>query len=568
MTLAKDAGVDAAGGTIIVGGQGDNDCLYWANSDQLNDAAVVELLDSHKGGATLNLNGCADRFASLKMAPHTKIVTDDQKIGGILTISALAIDGKSIPKGVYTSAEPWISGSGFVVVGDVKYVNAAGVITNANTAIGANNIAVLTAATTFGPATGDCAIPVRTGEFGLTFCAPGDKPTSYSGFITGNGAVTFDAAAGGQVSSRQPLKITGPSASSYKGPTVLSRGVLKLNKPAGVTAIPGNLFVGGSDTVNAGDAVILADNGQISPAAVVTLNGKVQPCSLDLAGHKLALAKVIIDGQAKIRTGAGGQLAVKQVIVDGKKVAAGIHKAPQPWLEGDGIVTIDPRVDIKGRYGDPTLQIGSGNIGNMIGDTEFWVGVGTCDIDLVSNGHTITFDSGDGNPLCYLGTISGTGNVVLLMGPSYTGFKDAPLRLAGDKPNTTTGKFIARKGRVQLEKPDGVDAISGDVIVGGQGFNDCLHWINSNQIKDTATITLINAGNSGAAYLSLNGCSETVDALVMAAHTTVKTDSAEGKSGVLTVKFLTVNNVKKQAGTYTAATEKWIDGKGKVVVVP
>jgi hypothetical protein len=407
MTLAKDAGVDAAGGTIIVGGQGDNDCLYWANSDQLNDAAVVELLDSHKGGATLNLNGCADRFASLKMAPHTKIVTDDQKIGGILTISALAIDGKSIPKGVYTSAEPWISGSGFVVVGDVKYVNAAGVITNANTAIGANNIAVLTAATTFGPATGDCAIPVRTGEFGLTFCAPGDKPTSYSGFITGNGAVTFDAAAGGQVSSRQPLKITGPSASSYKGPTVLSRGVLKLNKPAGVTAIPGNLFVGGSDTVNAGDAVILADNGQISPAAVVTLNGKVQPCSLDLAGHKLALAKVIIDGQAKIRTGAGGQLAVKQVIVDGKKVAAGIHKAPQPWLEGDGIVTIDPRVDIKGRYGDPTLQIGSGNIGNMIGDTEFWVGVGTCDIDLVSNGHTITFDSGDGNPLCYLGTISG-----------------------------------------------------------------------------------------------------------------------------------------------------------------
>jgi hexosaminidase len=568
LTLAKDAGVDAVGGTVIVGGQGDNDCLYWANSDQLNNAAVVELLDSPKGGATLNLNGCNDNFASLKMAPHTKIVTDDQKAGGILTVGTLAIDGKSLPKGVYTSANTWIVGSGFVVVGNVKYVNAAGVITNANTVIGENNIAVLTAATTFGPATGDCAIPVMTGEFGLTFCAPGDKPTSYSGFITGNGAVTFDAAAGGQAPSRQPLEITGPSTSSYKGHTVLSRGVLKLNKPAGVIAIPGNLFVGGSDIANAGDAVILAGDGQIAPFATVTLDGKAQPCFLDLAGHKAALAKVMVDGQAKIRTGSGGHLAVKQLIVYGKKIATGSHKAPQPWLEGSGSVTIDPRVNVKGRYGDPTGQIGSGNIGNMTGDTEFWVGVGTCDIDLVSNGHTITFDSGDGNPLCYLGTISGTGDVVLLMGPSYTGYKDAPLRLAGDNPNTTTGKFLARKGRVQLEKPDGVDAISGDVVVGGQGFNDCLHWIHSNQIKDTATITLINAGNNGAAYLSLNGCSETVAALVMAGNTTIKTDSAEGHSGVLTVKALSVNNVKKPAGTYTAAAEKWINGKGKVVVAP
>ena len=107
---------------------------------------------------------------------------------------------------------------------------------------------------------------------------------------------------------------------------------------------------------------------------------------------------------------------------------------------------------------------------------------------------------------------------------------------------------MAAKGRVQLEKPDGVDAISGDVVVGGQGFNDCLHWIRSNQIKDTATVTLLDSGNSGGAYLSLNGCNETVAALVMAAHTTVKTDSPEGRSGVLTVKSLTVNSVRKPAG--------------------
>jgi len=564
LTLAKEAGVDAIGGTIVVGGQGDNDCLCWTNSDQINDTATVELLDSSKGGATLNLNGCSEKFASLKMAPHTKILTDGEKGGGVLTVGTLAIGGKSAPNGVYTSAAPWIAGTGFVVVGDVKWINAAGVIDNANTTIGANNIAVLTAATTFGPATGNCAIPVRTGEFGLTLCATGDKPTLYSGFIMGNGSVTFTATASDSATARQPLEITGPAPSSYKGPTVLTRGVLKLNKPAGVIAIPGNLMVGGA----AGDTVILANDGQIVPTATVTLNGKTQPCSLDLAGHKVVLAKLLLDGRAKILTGPGGQLTAKQIMVDGRNIAAGSHKAPQPWLEGAGSVTIDPRVDVKGEILCPNKEIGADNIANLTADTMFGWLTGTCNIDVATNGHTITLDSGAGNEYHYTGVISGTGNVALLMAPSSSHLKDSPLHLAGDKPNTTTGKFMVRQGRVQMEKPDGVDAISGDVAVGGQGFNDCLAWLNSNQIKDSATITLLNAGNSGAAYLNLNGCNETVAALVMAANTMVKTDSAEGKSGVLTVKSLTVNDVRKPAGTYTAATEKWLEGKGKVVVTP
>lgn len=46
------------------------------------------------------------------------------------------------------------------------------------------------------------------------------------------------------------------------------------------------------------------------------------------------------------------------------------------------------------------------------------------------------------------------------------------------------------------------------------------------------------------------------------------TDSADGKSGVLTVKALTVGGVAQPAGTYTAAEAKWVEGKGKVVVRP
>lgn len=154
------------------------------------------------------------------------------------------------------------------------------------------------------------------------------------------------------------------------------------------------------------------------------------------------------------------------------------------------------------------------------------------------------------------------------MGPSHTDYRDAPLRLAGVQPNTTTGRYFVRKGRVQLEKPAGVDAISGDVTVGGQGFNDCLFWANSDQIKDSVHITLIGRGQQRAAYLHLNGCRETVAALTLGTDNRVKTDSPTGGHGVLTVRALTVAGKRLPAGTYTAANAKWIEGKGQIVVRP
>ena len=41
-------------------------------------------------------------------------------------------------------------------------------------------------------------------------------------------------------------------------------------------------------------------------------------------------------------------------------------------------------------------------------------------------------------------------------------------------------------------------------------------------------ITLLDAGNSGAAYLHLNGCRETAASLTMTANNRVRTDAADG----------------------------------------
>src|SRR6185436_4880377 len=149
---------------------------------------------------------------------------------------------------------------------------------------------------------------------------------------TGNGAVRIEASG---KPDRQPLEFAGASANSYRGTTTLVRGVLKLSKPDGALAIPGNLDLGGSAPENKGDGVIWGADGQLAPAAVVTLAGS-QPSFLDLAGHKAAIARVNISKAGTILTGKGGALTVKQLHVEGKRLTDGNYSAPQSWLEGTG----------------------------------------------------------------------------------------------------------------------------------------------------------------------------------------------------------------------------------------
>lgn len=559
VVLAKSPGVDAMAGTIVVGGQSDLDALVWNGGNQINDAATLRLLSSNRGGASLHLNGFSETIGGLTLAAGTKVLTDGTQRGGVLTVRELTVNGASLPKGVYTSSSEWLHGSGYVIVGAVKHVDVAGQIDDPNQMIGAGNIAVLKAATAFQLRAGDCSVNATTGDFPLTMVAGGKA--RFNGLIAGNGSLRIVAAEG------QPVEFSGSPSNSFKGATTLAHGVLKLTKPANAIAIPGNLTLGGSSAEHKETGVIWGADGQFAPSAVVTLEGD-QPSFLDLAGHKAALGKVLLSKAAVIRTGVGGMLRVKQLFVGGQRLKDGIYQSPQRWLEGTGIVTVDSRVDVRGVIGAPDVAIGAGNIGNLIGDTKIAYPSSGGDFDIATNGFALALDSGDGNAFAYSGQLSGAGTVEFYMGPSYTGFRDAPLLLGGKQPNIMSGKFLIKKGRVQLEKPEGVDAISGDVIVGGQGFNDCLFWKNSHQLRDTVNITLLDAGNNGAAYLHLNGCQETAASLAMTVNNKVLTDGAEGRGGALTVKALTIGGVAKPAGAYSAATEKWIEGNGKVIVRP
>jgi F5/8 type C domain len=560
VVLAKEPGADAMGGTIIVGGSSDQDSLIWNDNNQLNDAASVQLLSTDKGGASLNLKGFNDAIARLTLASGSKVLTNGSQGGSVLTVRELMVDGKSLPKGVYTSSTGWLHGNGYVVVGDVRRVDVSGIVEDPNRVIGEGNLAILKAATTFKLPDGECTVAAATRDFPLTLVPTGGN-ARFAGFLTGNGSLNIEG------SDKLPLEISGTASNSFKGATTLVHGILKLNKSANAIAIPGNLSMGGSAPENKGDAVIWEADGQIAASAMVTFQGS-QPSYLDLNGHTVAFSKLSLAKAAVIRTGNGGVLRVKQLFVDGKRLKDGMYHAPQSWLEGTGTVTVDSRVDVRGTIGSPEAAIGPGNIGNLTGATRIAYPSSGGDFDMATNGHTLTLDSGDGNAFSYSGSISGTGNVEFFMGPSYTGFRDAPMLLTGTKPNTSSGKFLVKKGRVQLEKPESVNAISGDLIVGGQGFNDCLFWKNSHQLKDTVNITLLDAGNNGAAYLHLNGCRETAASLTMTANNKIVTDSSEGIGGILAVKRLTISGIGKPAGTYSAASAPWIEGKGRVIVRP
>jgi autotransporter-associated beta strand protein len=80
------------------------------------------------------------------------------------------------------------------------------------------------------------------------------------GVISGPGSLTKQ--------SSGILYLNGPSANTYSGVTTVTAGTLLLDKPSGVTAIPGNLTVGdGSGT----DVVRLLNNNQIANTSDVTV---------------------------------------------------------------------------------------------------------------------------------------------------------------------------------------------------------------------------------------------------------------------------------------------------------
>lgn len=556
LALAKPAGVTALAGEISVGGgKGGSNAISWLAAHQLDDGAKVELLAGPAGAARLLLNGCDEKFGTLTMASAARIETDGNNKSGDLTLDRLVLDGKPLPDGIYSGGHKWLVGNGLVTVGPVKRVKLAGALPDPAKPLRPGDFAVLTGPATLTLKGGTWEISVDTGAHALSLVNAG-SPLQVSGFLAGKGGL--------QVQADMPVEFSGPMPNSHAGPTRL-RGTIHMNKAGGATVFPGAVTLETTDGLPA--LLAWRADEQLGDRTILTVLG-TGAAILDVAGHRQHLEKIGLTQSARIKIEKQGRLQLRQLVVGDAPVPPGTYTGGQPWLDGGGTVVVDPQVDVAGLYIGPNNQIGVGNVANMTGDTTFGYVTRNCAIPVVNNGHILTFDSGGGNEFNYTGTLSGTGQVWFRMGPGTTNLKDVPMRLGGSAPNTFSGGFHVKMGRVQLEKPAGVNAISGDVTVGGQGFNDCLFWKTSDQVADTAAIVLIESANAGAACLALNGCRETVASLTVEGACRVLTDNKEGGGGVLTVKSLAVGGKTLPAGSYAAPAHHWIEGSGRVVVKP
>ncbi len=93
---------------------------------------------------------------------------------------------------------------------------------------------------------------------------------------------------------------------------------------------------------------------------------------------------------------------------------------------------------------------------------------------------------GSGSTSFFQGVISGTG--------SLTKNGTATLVYAGTSPNTLTGTTTVNGGTLRLNKPSGVVAIGGALVIGDGLGNDIVSLANDQQIGDFVPVTINSSG--------------------------------------------------------------------------
>ena len=219
--------------------------------------------------------------------------------------------------------------------------------------------------------------------------------------------------------------------------------------------------------------------------------------------------------------------------------------------------------DVHGKYESPNQAFGKGASYKLVGDAEFGWRTGEISGDIDLNGHSLVVETGGGNRTVFSGAITGKGSVEWRGGSVP---QVAPSILSGDRPNTFQGVFKLARGVLDLDKAAGVAAISGDLVIGGQG-NAMVKLDQPGQIPATAKVALEGPGVSS---LDLEGHDQKLAALTLKTHaviimgdaaTALAVDDARSQPWDLT-KTLTVRGYKlgkdslrfgKDAGGLSAA---------------
>ncbi len=211
-------------------------------------------------------------------------------------------------------------------------------------------------------------------------------------------------------------------------------------------------------------------------------------------------------------------------------------------------VTVNGSISGAGTLTLQVLQTGTGSITTKV------VVIGA-----VNHTGALTLDSDSSGTRLAQVSVSGAigGNVT-----SITKKGNNAAFLSGATANTFAGLTTVNDGILNLSKGVDVQALGGSLTVGDGTGADRVELNNSNQIADTATLTLNSAG-----IFDLNTNLETLQSLV--AFTGA--ELAGGLNGRLTVSSATYNGSSLMGGTYSIALGNnpgFITGSAELVVIP
>jgi fibronectin-binding autotransporter adhesin len=303
-----------------------------------------------------------------------------------------------------------------------------------------------------------------------------------------------------------------------------------------------SLRLGGNtvaDITGAGDLVISApidDNGaDYSFIRDGTGSGKLILSGNNSFGGGMFINTGIVEARNNNALGSGAVTIASGATLE---LSAGIDISEAMTLAGAGV---GGNGAIRNLSGSNTL---SGDL-TLAGNTRFQSDAGTLTLSgaaLNDTGKNLTF-GGAGNVAVSKVIATGTGTVT----------KEGTGTLTLSGVNTYTGVTTVNGGTLALNTTGG-NAVGGNLVIGDGSGTDTVRLDQSNQIVDTATVTLNNGG-----VLNVNGKTETIAGLGSA---------SSGSQVQLGTGTLTVNNstANTYAGTLTGSGSLTKTGVGRLTL--
>ncbi len=584
----SDAGFGPSAGTVTVNGAVTADSLSFSNSGYtisgsptltLSGADTIEVTNSSDtatigapiggsggftktGAGTLIFNGSsansfsgtatvADGTLNLDKTSRVNAITGNLTIGDGSGASSSATVTQGADHQIADTATVTINSDGFWNLASGNHSETVGalILNGSSVATGTGTLTVHGNLTC-----GNAGAPTVSGSLDL------GSSTRTVSVITAYGLDISAAISNGGIIKTDPglLTLSGTAANTYTGATTVQNGSLSLNKSPNVTAIDGDLVIGGMgnsaevyqyadeqiantatvtigaegfwetfdnsqtiagltltggvlDTGNFGNEVLTL-NGDISGSGggiggfgSLDLGGNVR--SIDVSANELHIGVPIANG-AITKTGAGSLLLT------------GLSTFTGPVAINAGTVRVVGVADNGSASG-----LGAGSSISLDSGTLEYIHTGISgttnrSLMLNSGGGTIAVTYA-GVSLTLSGAISGVG------GLTKTG--PGTLVLAGPSANSYAGATAFTDGGFVLSKSAGVNAVPGDLSVGdgvGAAASAILTQANDEQIPDSATVTI---AADGFWNLASGNHSETIAALTIAGG------SIETGAGTLTV---------------------------------